>query len=375
MYIPLLPRTLIDFLFAPMPFIIGMHHAYVKGQLIGELMHDLVIVDLDANRVTFHGQAGTGKLLPQFPVKERKKLRKGLHQLQLFKAKEQRSEYEKRMQESMDDAFIYAPSPDEIEQLMASQERADEQLRRILEQESGGKSPISSTAATDMSHEQFISALFFRAFTSLLKDYRSYLIRPTEANPHPDPCFNRRGFLKHHDSSSHVFLNDLISSQAFTAFCEERIYSTHTTPHNTRFFDESITAKKNRSRLTRSHDTPFLSDTRFVLRETYVVPAADVTGCKGLYRYDVWPRLDVKLFPLPRRIPSFQSKRQSSLSFIAGTERPPGAGSTEGTVRFSASTPATLEQVLYTVWFMLVCGIASQHSIPHLINTAIQGAL
>ena len=276
------------------------------------------------------------------------------------------------MQESMDDAFSYAPSPDEIEQLMASQEAQDEELRRIVEAETGAKSPLhGSSLSTAMTHELFISSLFFRVFTSLMKDYQPYLIPPTETNPHPDPCFNQRLFLKHHDTATHPFLIELLQTQAFTTFCEERIYASHTASHATRFFDESITAKKNRSRLTRRHDTPFLTDGRFLLRETYVVPTADVSGCKGSYRYDVWPALDLNFFPLPRRIPTFQSKRHSSVSLVGADK--PVRGATEGeAVRFTVTTPTTLEAVLYTVWFMLVTGIASAHSVHHLINAAFK---
>ena len=61
-YIPLLPRSLLDFLFAPMPFIIGMHHSYVRGHLDTELMHDVIVVDLDAN--TLRHQTAGGSVSP-----------------------------------------------------------------------------------------------------------------------------------------------------------------------------------------------------------------------------------------------------------------------------------------------------------------------
>ena len=378
-YIPLLPRSLIDFLFAPMPFIIGMHHSYVKGALTEELLSDIIVVDLDSNRVTLHGQDGAvAKRLRQLPARERKKIKRGLSLLHLYRPKAQRSEYEKRMLESMDDAFSYAPSPDEIEQLMASQEREAEELRRLVEAEAGGaKSPLGSPTSLDdaaaINHELFISSVFFRAFTSLMKEYVPYLIHPSASDPHPDPCFNKRAFLRHHDQSSHAFLSDLLSTQAFTAFCEERIYASHSASHDVRFFDESITAKKNRSRLTRRTDTPFLTDPRYIIKETYIVPSADVTGCKGLYRYDVWPALDVKLFPIPRRIPAFYSKRQMAITVAAGVGGGDKATSADalGGVRFGVAL-STLEQVLYTVWFMLVTSIAGEYQLHHCINTAFK---
>ena len=259
-YIPLLPRSLIDFLFAPMPFIIGMHHSYTRHQLTPDLLSDIIVVDLDHNRITVHGHDTSSDTkhpprLRQLPPRERKKIKRGLSLLHLYKPKAQRSEYERRMLDSMDHAFSYAPSPDEIEQLMASQEKEAEELRRLLDAESpSGKqhasSPLHSPTSpaglstAPVNHELFISSVFFRAFTSLLKDYQAHLIYPTAADPHPDPCFNKRAFLKHHDAAAHPFLSDLLSTQAFTSFCEERIYHTaHTAAFEVRFFDESITGQ------------------------------------------------------------------------------------------------------------------------------------
>ena len=378
-YIPLLPRSLIDFLFAPMPFIIGMHHSYVKNQLTGELMSDIIVVDLDHNKVSHHIGGGDGAKLRQLPSRERKKVRKGLSLLNLYKPREKRSEYEKRMMESMDDAFPYAPSPDEIEEIMAVLEHQDDDLRRFMELEDSpakqakgagkGTAHLPGAHPSPVNHELFISSVFFRAFTSLLKDYHPYLIRPTEANPRPDPCFNRRGFLRHHEQASHGFLSDLIATQAFTTFCEERIFAAEAAASDdVRFFDESVTAKKNRSRLTRRVETPFLSNDRFMIKETYVVPAADVTGTKGPYHYDVWPQLDFKLFPVSRRIPAFHTRRQASVSALAGESGSPSGDP----VRFSLMAAASLEQVLYTVWFILASSVASDYRIHHVLNTAFK---
>jgi len=380
-YIPLLPRSLIDFLFAPMPFIIGMHHSWVKGQLTGDMASDMVIVDLDANRVTQYAGISQ-KRIRQLPLKERKKLKRGLTILRLYKDKGQRSEYEKRMMDSMDDAFTYAPSPDEIEQLMADQEREEAELAKHIEaelkdehkQNSSQHRHHSSTASlsslpSPYNAELFLSSLFFRAFTSLLKDYRPYLILPTPANPSPDPCFHIKTFLRQHDSSSHSFMAELLSTQAFTNFCEERLHPTPQTQAAVVFFDESIVAKRNRSRLNRNQPTPFLADERYALRETYVVPTADVTGCKGEYRYGRWPELDYKLFPLPRKMPALLSRRPTLLNGIGTTSEQSlsSGGSGERSRRYSVTSTATLEQTLYSVWFILVTSIASEYQIVHLL--------
>ena len=377
-YIPLLPRSLIDFLFAPMPFIIGMHHQWVKGQLTGDMASDMVIVDLDSNRVTQY-TGGANKRVRQLPAKERKKLKRGLSILRLYKEKSQRSEYEKRMMDSMDDAFTYAPSPDEIEQLMADQEREEAELLKHIEaelkdehkQNSNHHKHHTSTASlsslpSPYNAELFLSSLFFRAFTSLLKDYRSYIIMPTAANPSPDPCFHIKSFLRQHDSSSHSFLSELLSTQAFTNFCEERMHPNPHSQSSVLFFDESIIAKRNRSRLNRTQPTPFLADERYALKETYVVPTADVTGCKGEYRYHRWPELDYKLFPLPRKMPALLSRRPTLLNGI-GSSGDQSSGAGERGRRYSVTSTSTLEQTLYSVWFVLVTSIASEYQVIHLL--------
>ena len=384
-YIPLLPRSLIDFLYAPMPFIIGMHHAWVKGQLTGDMAADMVIVDLDSNRVTSVAPTATSKRMRQLPARERKKLKRGLIILRLYKAPALRSEYEKRMMDSMDDAFTYAPSPDEIEQLQADQEREEAELEKLYQAELRDDAKQAASSSSSSPHkphtssaslsslpppynaELFLSSLFFRAFTSLLKDYRPYLIMPAPANPSPDPCFHIKTFLRQADSSSAPFLAELLQTQAFTNFCEERLYpSPHTQP-GVLFFDESIVAKRNRSRLQRTQPTPFLADERYALRETYVVPTADVTGCKGEYRYERWPDLDYKLFPLPRKMPALLSRRPTLLNGIgAGSEQSPSGAGERGR-RYSVSSTATLEQTLYSVWFILATSIASEYQILHLL--------
>ena len=378
-YIPLLPRSLIDFLFAPMPFIIGMHHQWVKGQLTGDMASDMVIVDLDSNRVTQYAGVAN-KRVRQLPAKERKKLKRGLTILRLYKDKAQRSEYEKRMMDSMDDAFTYAPSPDEIEQLMADQEREETEMLKHIEAElkdehkqgSSQHKHHSSTASlsslpSPYNAELFLSSLFFRAFTSLLKDYRPYLILPTPTNPSPDPCFHIKSFLRQHDSASHPFLSELLQTQAFTNFCEERMHPTPQTQSAVVFFDESIVAKRNRSRLNRNQPTPFLADERYALKETYVVPTADVTGCKGEYRYGRWPDLDYKLFPLPRKMPPMLSRRPTLLNGIGAASEQSPSGSGERGRRYSITSTATLEQTLYSIWFILVTSIASEYQVLHLL--------
>lgn len=112
--IPLLPKSLIDFLHAPFPFIIGMHASYIDtASLHGDILDDLVIVDLDRNHVDLPGP--TTRRPPGLPHKEKKKLWAKLKVLKLWRAPDARSAYETKCLDNMDLAFTNAPCPNEVE--------------------------------------------------------------------------------------------------------------------------------------------------------------------------------------------------------------------------------------------------------------------
>ena len=344
-YIPLLPKALIDFLFAPMPFIIGMHSHYVRGQLQGEMLVDLVVVDLDHNKVHFNNAAhvaptgNTVKDLNQpggmvhhfLPAKERKKLKEQLKPFQaLFSSNgmgqhaggpatataaaagasstatatgaamsassasraPSHQAYQLRLLDELDLAFPNAPHPDELDAI----------------------AEYAALVSELRGSEDQISLAFFRCFVSMFKDYAECLIYPTASNPTPDPCFDVKRFLKKtNEKSSEGFFTAFAATQAFQRFCEERIYldQKHTFDPNTPegaaaaaaaaaaasgravgqslspqeasryailFFDESILAKRNRSKFSKNIPTPFLEETKWDIKTTVKVPEPETCG-------------------------------------------------------------------------------------------------
>jgi hypothetical protein len=115
-YIPLLPQPLLDFLNAPVPFLVGTITSYIKD--MKSIPPNVLVVDLDHNHVIC-GQDVTTPI----PKKERSKLLSSLKPLEEWR--------EKRRQENhifgkLDLAFEYAPPPDmfssgseELEQTMS----------------------------------------------------------------------------------------------------------------------------------------------------------------------------------------------------------------------------------------------------------------
>ncbi len=371
-YIPLLQKSLIDFLYAPMPFVIGMHTEYVKGRMQGEMMADLVVVELDRNKVHLNNQnAQQGQQQQQqqqqghrhsllhhhhhsqqqelpahvhhfLPSKERRKLKEKLKPFQpLFSRaglptnnasanssahassaaasstgatassaaspsstcvpRPMHQAYQLRLLSELDLAFPNAPQPSEMEEMFGYQQVIDD------------ASPM----------EGDISLAFFRTFVSLFKEYKEFLLYPPSANePAPDPCFRWKDFLKKsgyaNDAAAVGFFTHFGTTQAFQRFCEERIYapppsdaaaaaaaqgatspggaqsplspSAGVAPHHplsasaasVLFFDESISAKRNRSKfITKKIPTPFLNDTRWEIRDTVSVPGPEKCGLFG----------------------------------------------------------------------------------------------
>ena len=52
-YIPILPRQLIDYVCAPMPFVMGVETSYLPDEL---LLEGVVLVDLQANELRVYDQ-------------------------------------------------------------------------------------------------------------------------------------------------------------------------------------------------------------------------------------------------------------------------------------------------------------------------------
>ena len=320
-YIPMLPKQLLDFLNAPTPFIAGIHSSYASNI---NLSTEVCVFNLDSN------QASTMPI-PQFPSKERGKLLKALKPLsRLFidmSARE--SEVNNR-----DFAFAVAPPPDQIDSKMAEEEVV------VKEAE--------------------FQAQFYRLFVSLFKNYREFLIFPSKepmVDPHHACGFDKQGFLKSNAASNHAFLKQFLETQAFQAFVELR---THPNPNDTDvlYFDESITAKKNRSRFqVKKHATPFLNDKTHSITKVFVSPSPDLSGLPESkeYLYPEFPVLDPLLFNEPRYAAPISS------SMIMGRQ---------DSQRFGSFREVSSEAAIYSVWFIVFTAIVSEKELEHCLEEA-----
>ena len=108
--------------------------------------------------------------------------------------------------------------------------------------------------------------------------------------------FEREKFLEHGiDKTFRPFMGKLCQTQLFMAFCQEReelIESkSRDTPNEIRFFDESISAKKNRSTLrTKKVKTAFLDDRSMELKSVFVANPPNINDLdESEFNYSAFP--------------------------------------------------------------------------------------
>lgn len=180
-YIPLLPQPLLDFLNAPVPFLIGTLTSYVRD--LKDLPPNLVVVDIDNNHV--FGKVTAASI----PKKERSKLMQALKHLDEWR--ERTCLKNSHVICRMDLAFDNAPTPE---------------LSSNLEK-----------CGTDFGNsEESIRKSFLRVFLSLLKNYRNFMVEKSPLVEFTaDYLIDVPKFLAEHHPLTHEFLLSLLNSQAF----------------------------------------------------------------------------------------------------------------------------------------------------------------
>ncbi|KAJ3119716.1 hypothetical protein HK100_000183 [Physocladia obscura] len=173
-------------------------------------------------------------------------------------------------------------------------------------------------------NEKKIQYSFFKVFTSLLKSYRTYMVMPeklklakekeaekgeTGANIigldlGPDDWFRKADFLAGADRESRVYLTHIVETQNFVQFTLERVELPES-DYEILFFDESIKAKLNRSKLKFSKETtPFLKDGAYSIRATITAlpPNSDGLDKDKTYTMSLFPvTIDKSLLGTPRK--------------------------------------------------------------------------
>ena len=306
LYIPLLPKMLCPMLDAPVPYLVGTvreNWNYAQQFLSG----DTIVVDLDRNSVQF------SPVVPPLPAPPTKKYNK-LHSL---------------LTETVGHVFWHAHGM--AEEYQARKPKQSIQKLRLLKKGSstqwnerlGGLDNAFNLAYTPDSpnllndtlpmdeQEQWarVQEGFLQFFVGTLKDYGKYLSSEVDGNA---PSFDQVLFLSHQKADNVPFLKEMCMTQQFDDFIMRRMYSPG--EPDLVFFDQTIDAKKNRSKLKfKKVETPFLhsASAHKDLTKIEAVPPNDADLAQFEYDcvvkpfiYKKWPNtFDENLFSQPRPIP------------------------------------------------------------------------
>ena len=183
-YIPILPKQLLAVLGAPFPFMVGIHSSFLAGTDC-TLPADAAVVELDKNKISF-GRQGPP---PSLPDRQCKKLVQALSSSTT--AFERRgADWTHTRLPCFDDAFrpaaIITAEPDfEID-------------------------------------ETTIRSGFIKFFVAILKNYRRFIVYGTSNDPDPLTKFRFDEFLAEQPADAQPFLEELILTQMFSQFVDER---------------------------------------------------------------------------------------------------------------------------------------------------------
>ncbi|KAL3809617.1 hypothetical protein ACHAXA_006616 [Cyclostephanos tholiformis] len=332
LYIPVLPRSLCPMLDAPMPYLCGINRENFP-YAVEDISDETIVVDLDRNVVTIGPNAPD---LPPLPNNRRKKLEsvlkanvgdifweaRNLNRGEVLKAKGSGNDeaigtllrnahlvWEERIS-TCDDAFGLAHAPDSV--TLDCDEDANDSCVR-------GGADLTKQSRWDAIQEGFL-----RFYVALLQDYRKFLPSEEEMGERStwrgggglsSLRFKKEEFVASADKDFQPFLEELVQTQQFDDFVTRKMHNAADAA-DIKFFDQSIDAKRNRSKLTlRKKETNFLhaASARRGLKRINAVEPSDV-GLPPLpegqtcYMYKFWPvSFNDELFGTPRPIPSIIS--------------------------------------------------------------------
>ncbi len=383
LYIPVLPRFLSPMLDAPMPYLCGISRENFP-HAVGDISEETVVVDLDRNIITM-GQNTPD--LPSLPHRRKIKLEaaleqhagevfwqaRGLTTTQVEEARESGDEnklailfgkadavWDEKIS-TLDDAFKCSPAPDSMSLLYDS--------------------AIGFTDDKKQSRWDAVQEAFLRFYVSMLKDYRKFLPpSPKEIRSSwrdfggidSGGRFMVEDFMRAQRPEFQPFLEELVGTQQFDDFITKRMYNAGNAPDVT-FFDQSIDAKKNRSKLKlKKVETPFLHSAnahRDLKRIHAIEPnvanlphyhvsnsAYDVRT--GTFNYATWPEsFDESLFGKPRPIPSIitaEFDRRSALAAMLRQKH--GLSMADSLPGSTHPSPEATAFVLFFVTFSQIIG-------------------
>ncbi|XP_077866097.1 C-myc promoter-binding protein [Saccoglossus kowalevskii] len=339
-HIPLCPLGLSDVLSAPLPFIVGMDSRYFD---MYEPPADVVCVDLDTNTISQNDERKfmSSKMLPKRPAKQLKNTLT-------------------RLATEIYTNPVYSENVDDLAVEMAPLHHDFTKKRKQL------------------SMELSIQEAFLRFMATLFKGYRQYLLpitdKPTEQTTDPSSLFDLQGFLKSRDRANYKLFSQLMKTQSFIRFIEERSFVSNNDA-SLAFFDEC--AEKVDAKCEIETKLMELEESFESARTVFVTPPEPINNEK--YSYTHFPVLKKELFSpanmhtlaisksLKSTVPSSpvarRTKQEAKLSQISAKE--------------NAKNPKLWAKCLlglcFSAWFIhLPAYVKSTHSKTKALRTAFE---
>ena len=300
---------------APFPYLCGITRENFRSA-IKNVNEETIVVDLDQNLIT------KGEYTPPFPpmpLRRRSKIEislqnnvgdvfwlargvtknevEDLEEKGVSSASKSPSDITKTIRiwrerlRSYDDAFNLALTPDSETLLYGNKETIDLDNRK-------------GQSKWDVVQETFLSY-----FATMLRDYKRFIDRNTTT-------FRTKDFLKSQRQDFKPFLKVFLDTQLFDSFITKALFSPH--EPDILFFNQSITAKKNRSKMTlKKKRTPFLHSAK-AQKQLRTIDASKPSAESNLnlldhfygtsetrkFSYAKWPeKFNQSLLRNPRNIP------------------------------------------------------------------------
>ncbi|KAH9487854.1 C-myc promoter-binding protein [Bulinus truncatus] len=262
-YIPLCPLGLSDVLNAPCPFIVGVDSRYFD---LYDPPPDVICVDLDTSRISppEDKKSYSYKFLPKKPTRV-------LQECLL------------RLYDKVSSLNINKLN-DEVSLEMTHFDIDFKRKKR------------------DMQIELAIQEVFLRFTASLLKDYKNFLNpitkQPNSRTTDASSLFDMQGFIKSRDKANIKFYTQMMRTQMFFRFIEERSFVSDKDV-SLAFFDECT------EKVDESREEPKLieiDNSQMSERTVFIMPPEPVGLPEGLkYGYNGFPELKQELFLTKRK--------------------------------------------------------------------------
>jgi len=371
LYVPLLPKFLCPILDAPVPYLCGVtRDNWMNVQKF--VCDETIVVDLDRNSVMF-GQRTIE--LPPVPGKHFSKLQRNLQQIAghlFWRGRGLETEYQLLVENKISQCTFKEIAKQKGERVWREKLQTLDQAFNL--QYTPDSEHLLYDKKNDEEQNQWdrLQEAFLRFFVAVLKNYRKYLHVPDNCKMDMKSSsdskdwltwgkkhtFERDSFISSQKPEYCSYLSELCSTQQFDDFITKRLYNPDLP--DIIFFDQSIDAKLNRSRLKlKKLDTPFLQSAKAHKQlEPFVAVEPNTSNLpeEAPFIYKTWPeKFNLSQFCRPRPIPSMitaEFDRQKSLLKQLQMNRSPCAEKGAHLVDlYGSDYDSSPEGMLFTIFF------------------------